>query len=220
ARLNSGVRLMEKTRSPLIDLGILIAVLPAFLFTIGTAYRNGYLSALRLNAAILDQNFHQTTYQGFIQLMSHGFTALALAAVLLTILAYTVIPYLTDYLEKQPKLRKFIAIAFSPPSRNPTEHGARRISLAAITVMIGSVMYLYCLAHFENSGRNAGAAELKALLAAKYENSRNIKVVIDGKPVDLVYIACGSTNCAGYAPTSKRLVYFPQGVMSFPAPSI
>ncbi len=50
----------------LIDSATCIAVLTSYFYCISTAYTNGYLAVFGLDNDLLDRNFHQVIYSGFI----------------------------------------------------------------------------------------------------------------------------------------------------------
>lgn len=206
-----------KKESVLFDVTLLLAATPAALYTVGTAYRNGYLSALKLNEHILSQDFHQTLYQGFIRLFGLGTWGLLLASAVTIILGYVLIPVATDLFSKSDRLTKFVKkYVVQDDTELSIVTRVRAYAHKIFFVTGATILILLLLVHFERSGKNAAETHISQILSNTHDNSLNITVRSDNEVLKLIHIACGTRNCAGYDPKDGNIVYYPQGVMRFP----
>jgi hypothetical protein len=57
---------MTRNQNPLIESAIAIAVGTAIIYCVNAAFYGGYFSSLQLDADLLDRNFHQILYNGFL----------------------------------------------------------------------------------------------------------------------------------------------------------
>lgn len=206
-----------KKESVLFDVTLLLAATPAALYTVGTAYRNGYLSALKLNEHILSQDFHQTIYQGFVRFFGFGIWGLLLVSALAITVAYVLIPIAIDMLSQSDRLNKFVNKYVSPGDEKSQIEINAHIYARGIFIATGAtILTLLLLVHFERSGKDAAEKHMSQILSNTYDNSLNITVRSDNEVLKLIHIACGTRNCAGYDPKDGSIVYYPQGIMRFP----
>lgn len=214
-----------KKESLIFDVTLLLAVTPAALYTVGTAYRNGYLSALKLNEHILSQDFHQTIYQGFVRVFGLGIWSLLLASAIAIILTHILIPMAIDELfpmaidklSKSGRLNNFVKKYVSQGDQQSLIETKARVYARKVFIATGATfLTLLLLAYFEGSGKNAAEEHISQILSNTYDNSLNITVQSNNETLNLIHIACGARNCAGYDPKDGNIVYYPLGIMRFP----
>lgn len=99
---------MSTKRDPLLDSGLALAAVTTFLYCASAAHTGGFNSRLGLNGDILDRNFQQILYDGF--LISFGPVLLALVAYtfLRFLYSYVVLPGINDALQKNWPRKRFV----------------------------------------------------------------------------------------------------------------
>lgn len=213
-------------RKPLLNSSILLAAATASLYCVSTAYYGGLLATLRLDANILDRNFHQVLYSGFL---------ISFAPALLTLLAYAAarffyshmfLPGLNDWLRKsRSRKRHYLSLKNRWEGKrrdSPNEQHAKLRTSTVLFYVAISIAYILSMLYFEAQGRKAAQALIE-MLEKPLEENELVSVKIDDQMHKLLCLACGVRNCAGIDPTTKVVYYFPQNGHSFqylePTPS-
>lgn len=212
---------MSETRAPLVNGGVAIALLTAGLYCISTANYGGFMGVLKLDADVLDRNFHQTLYHGFLTAFVPAFRLLAVIA--LTLFASVMIgtPAVNAFLRKRwSRRRTFVRLrremALDQRS-TPFELTQRRLAGHALICLAVAIAVIGALAHFDGLGKKS-AEKLLAKLDQPIQDSTLVTVRIDGQPHRLLYLICGARNCAGIDPKTHMVHYFPQHGHAFQHP--
>ena len=207
---------MESPARKFFDTAVILAAIPAILYACGTAYRHGFLSKMRLEENVLDQNFHQSVYTGFVQLANLGLVALGFIAAALFVVSYILIPAFVDFLSaKRPIAHWLGREAEKLGAKSDIERKARKYSGLFFLVVTGLISLIFLLAHFESKGADRAHKLLTEMKSPEAEERRFIYFTNDNVAYKLFFITCGLRNCADYQQETGRIVYFPQGLMSF-----
>ena len=214
--------IVEK-RDPLMDSAVALAAITAFLYCVGTAYYGGYLSVLRLDTDVLDRNFNQTLYQGFLIIFAPAFVAIVVYAFYRLIEAYLVRPEINKWLLTSSKnKRSFLKIrpGFLRKRRGAMlDRPAKKHALAVLIIAAISVAFFLMLFHFETQGKKAALKILKKIDTKSVQPTDLMLLVrIDGQDRRLLDLGCGARNCAGIDLVTRTVIYFPQNGHSYILP--
>lgn len=205
---------MNQSRHTIIDSAIALAGLTAYLYAVSTSYYGGYFNHLELDPNVLDLNFNQTLYNGFLLCSVPVFLFLAVIALVSWVYSHNVLPTTNDWLRKSRiNKRKYIkARRWFVGSRRDSllEQREKRRTLSAITYVIGVVLVIFSLAYFESMGGKVAASIKQSLSDGSYLTRSHWYVKIDDTNRKLLPLACGARNCAGVDTTSRFVYYFPQ----------
>ena len=83
---------MTTQRSSFIDSAIALAAATAFLYCVSTAYFGGYFGKLQLDENLLDRNFQQSLYKGFLIALNPVSFVLPIYAAVRLFYAYFLLP--------------------------------------------------------------------------------------------------------------------------------
>lgn len=167
-----------------IDSAAFIAILTSYFYCVGTVYTNGYLGVFGLDSDLLERNFHQVIYSGFISAYSGIFLGVALLFLAFFSLALYKLKIEFDY----NIWRKAIFWLF------------------AMIFMFGLI---YNLSYYEENGID-DATQWKIEIA----KGNSSVVTVDKYKNELAYLYCGSKNCAGYDMKEQKIIYFPQTILA------
>jgi hypothetical protein len=210
---------MAEKRNQLLDSGVALAAVTAFLYCASTAYYRGYLGALRLDADILDRNFHQTLYNGFIISFTPVFITMLGYAVYRLIYSHALLHSINDWLRKSfQRKRRFIKLKqalLGIRKDSKIELREKRRSVAIAFYVAALFALILSLAYFESKGKRVANAILVKVEEQTIQSSELISVQINEQEHKLFYLACGSRNCAGIDPITKIVKYFPQNGHSY-----
>ena len=217
---------MTGKQNTLFESGIVIAVGTAVLYCVNAAYFGGYFSPLQLDADLLDQNFHQILYNGFLKSFFPALIGIVLY-IFLSVIYFGVKIFYSDWLFPkfnvffQKKLdeskwlikqrQRFIDMKNDNKIDHDFENHLSNIMRYPV-ILIG---FLLLLIYFESEGHKAASIILKKIETNAIQENELIMVKIDGKPEKLFHLMCGARNCAGIDPKSKVVYYFPQNGHSF-----
>ena len=211
---------MPDIKNPLLNSAVFLAAATGFLYCAGTAYFGGYLGSLRLDADVLDRNFHQVLYQGFF--VSFGPVLLGLLAYLAVVLLYTgvVLPHLTDWLRTTPANKRRYVKARKRWIRKRKSTIAEKLQqqrlFGALRYTVLGILFILALVYFEWQGRKMASPILKQIGSQKITDSSSIiHVKVNEQEKSLLYLGCGARNCAGLDLSSKTIYYFPQNGHSY-----
>lgn len=212
---------MSGPRAPLWNGGLALALATAALYCVSTAYYGGFMGVLRLDADVLDRNFHQILYHGFLTAFVPAFQVLAVIGITLFASAMLGTPALNAFLRKRWSRRRLFVLLRKEltPNRLATSFEIRQRKLAgyALIYLAIAMLVIYSLAHFDRLGKDA-AEKLLAKLEHPIPDSTFVTVKIDGQMHRLLYLACGARNCAGLDPATHVVHYFPQNGHAFRHP--
>lgn len=205
---------MSDSKHPALNSAVFLAAATAFLYCVSTAFMGGYLGTLKLDADVLDRNFHQVLYGGFLISLNEVLVGLAIVAATSWICSHLLIPEFTDYLRKGiAQRRRVLKIKrFFHGKRRDTlqERVWKRRTHRAFVYAVLSIALILLLAHYETKGKRQAEALLTRINTGQPVTSQLVRVKIDDQLQSLVHLACGARNCAGYDKTSKLVYYYPQ----------
>jgi hypothetical protein len=97
---------MIEKRNSIFDSGVALAAITAFLYSTSTAYYGSYLRSLQLDTDILDRNFQEILYHGFVLSFVQIFYALLIYVSSCFLFSHGLLPYIRSRLQKSWK-RKY-----------------------------------------------------------------------------------------------------------------
>ncbi|MBN9423448.1 MAG: hypothetical protein J0I91_13365 [Candidatus Accumulibacter sp.] len=210
---------MSDKQNSLLDSGAVLAAATAFLYCVSTAKYGGYLSKLQLDADVLDRNFQQVLYQGFVDSFPQIFLALFLYAIVRFLYSHAFLPSLESWLKKSRKQkRQYLKLKRSLFGKQKDSQIVRQAKRHTITFALLAIVFLafvLSLVYFESKGHSAAVAILEKLDEKPVQDQDLITVQIDSKTRKLLYLTCGARNCAGVDPSTKSVHYFPQNGHSY-----
>lgn len=211
---------MSDLKSPLRDSAILLAGATAFLYCVGTAHAGGYLATLGLDADILDRNFHQVLYNGFLTAIGPALVGFLIYAGARVLYSHLVLPVLMDWLYKATANKRLFLQAkrkWAGGRKTQTaERTAKRHTLNVLRHSGFAFALILTLAHFETQGKKDALVILKRIdMHQPPPKSSLVRVKIDDTMKTLFYLSCGARNCAGMELSSKTVYYFPQNGHSY-----
>lgn len=202
-----------------IDGAIALAAVTALLYAVGTAEFGGYLSTLRLNENILDRNFHQVLYRGFIALYG---PACMIAIIYLAgafLYSHGILPVILDALRDKTKTGEYFlkmrVALLGERKDSPIEKRAKRYTVQACIVFVFLLSLLIALYKFEQSGVEDARQAIARLESGNYQASELINISIDGAVKRLFFLVCGSSHCAAVDPATSEIIYFPHQIFSY-----
>lgn len=213
---------MNTKQNSLLDSGMALAAVTAFLYCASTAFTGGFLGPLGLDGDVLDRNLQQILYHGF--LISFGSALLALIVYVLCRFLYShaVLPGINDKLRKNWKRkRQFLRLKHHwTGRRKDSEIELREKQHSKTFAVLAAVFFvlIFSLVYFEFKGREAAALVRTKLESKSFLEHEMITVVINGQAQKLLYLTCGARNCAGVDPGTRIVQYFPQNGHSYVLP--
>lgn len=212
---------MSEAKGRLWNGGTALALVTAALYCVSTAYYGGFMGVLRLDADVLDRNFHQTLYHGFLTAFVPAFQLLAIASVTLFASAVLATPAVNGFLRSNwPRMRVFLRLKKAlllDKAKTRIEVAQRKLAGQALCVLAVAMCVIYSLEHFDRLGQRA-AEKLLTQLEGTLPDSTIVTVQIDGQSRRLLYLTCGARNCAGLDPVTHMVYYFPQNGHAFRHP--
>ena len=205
---------MDSPKRIAIDSAIILAVLTAYLYGVSTAYTGGYLGQLDLDADVLDRNFNQTLFHGFLLCLPLAMSSMAFVAIVSWLYSHNLLPAINDWLRRSARnKRKYVKAHRSIVGRrrdSRLEQREKRRTLHAIAYLVVAVLVLTSLVHFESLGKEAANTIRKALVDGSYRSKALWHVKVDTEIRKLVPLGCGARNCAGIETSTQLVYYFPQ----------
>lgn len=211
---------MTNQRSSLIDSAATLTAITAFLYSVSSAYYEGYFIPLQLDNNMLDRNFQQSLYQGFVISFVPMFVVLLVYAVVCFLYSHMLLPSLNDWL-RHTLGRRRIFIKFKHKCRlykrkdSEIERCQKRHTYKAVLCFSVFTILLISLVHFESKGKKEAIAVLKKIGSNTIQQSDLVTVKIEDKPKKLFPLVCGARNCAGIEPNTKVVYYFLQNGHSY-----
>lgn len=218
---------MSASKESLWSSGVALALVPAVLYCVSTAYYGGFMGVLRLDADVLDRNFHQTLYHGFLTAFVPAFYVLGALCALLWLYSHLVLPELNDRLrgnwKKQRKFLKAKQWMLGKRRDSLFERRQKQRSVRVFFLLLAGGVFITFLARFERVGKQ-DAVKLMVHLEGPARDEGLVTVQIEGQTRRLFYLHCGARNCAAIDPETRMVHYFPQNGHAFkyvgPAPSL
>lgn len=213
---------MDAKRNPLFDSGIALAAATAFLYCASAAYTGSYLDLLGLDGDVLDRNFQQILYHGFLISFAPALLALFFYAMARFLYSHSVLPGLNDELRKSWKLkRQYLRLKhWWRGKRKDSEIEQREKQHTVTFALLAAIFFAFILSlvYFESKGKEAATRVLSKIESKSIPVHEMITVSIDGQTLKLLYLMCGARNCAGIALETRVVHYFPQNGHSYVLP--
>ncbi len=211
---------MSDSKHPILNSAVLLTAATAFLYCISTAYFGGYLHSLHLDADVLDRNFHQVLYNGFLISFTQVLVSTFVYAIVRILYSRVFLPSLTDWLRRaRVNRRRYIKARralFGKRKHTEVERRQRERTTTALGYCALSFVFFLVLVYFEGQGKKDALAIMKQIEAGKAEEvSSIVHVKIEDKVKNLFCLGCGARNCAGIDLASKTIYYFQQNGHSY-----
>jgi len=210
---------MTNQKKSLIDSGATLAAITGGLYSVSTAYYGGYFSTLQLDDNILDRNFHQSLYHGFVISFMPVFYVLFVYASARFLYSHMLLPEINDLLRHSLRRRRlFLKLkhkCLGKRKDSEIERYQKRHTFKAVLYAGIFTTLLFSLWYFESNGKKEGIVVLEKIESKAIQQSDLIMVKIEDKPMQLLPLICGARNCAGIEPNTKVVYYFPQNGHSY-----
>lgn len=200
---------------------IILALSTALLYIVANTYTQGFLDTLHLDPEVLDRNFNQVLYRGFIIALGNLLGSFLNIITVLILLSFTMFIFLVTF-PSIATTQIFTCVRQRAADGIAFLQGATMIKLSAsvfarsFVVLTIATLILHYLASIEKKGRDDALTLLGFTARTNLPpDQRMLRVSIDGKPLDLLYLTCGSRNCAGMDLKTRRVYYFPQNGHSY-----
>ncbi|MEI8572885.1 hypothetical protein U737_00090 [Methylomonas sp. LW13] len=205
---------MDNRQNSLLDSGLGLAAITSFLYCASAAYTGGFLRQLGLDSDVLDRNFQQILYHGFVISFGPVLTGLAIYTVCRFAYSHAILPEVNDALRHNLKRkRRFLKLKFKLLGKrkdSDTEKREKRHSIKSAFLLTIFFALILSLAHFESKGKALASSVYAKLDSKSIPDHEMVTVSINGQSQKLLYLMCGARNCAGAAPDTKLVHYFPQ----------
>ncbi len=207
------------SKTPALNSAVLLAAATAYLYCVSTAHYGGYLSPLRLDADVLDRNFHQALYSGFLISFTPTFVVLFAYGAARLIYSHCVLPAINDLLRQSASRRRiFLKLRrgwFGKRKDSAYEKRQKQHTMSVLLYVAMAFAFIFSLVYFESLGKKAALVTLERMEANPQPISEMVRVKIDDQVRSLFYLACGARNCAGIEASTKMVYYFPQNGHSY-----
>jgi hypothetical protein len=204
------------------DSGIILAAATAFLYSASATFIGAYLGYFALDWDVLDRNFQQILFHGFAISFAPALSLLCWYLFIRIIYSHGILSIVIDELRKSWKRkRQYLRIRRWLKGKRKDSKIELREKQHTVTVALFAALFLVfilSLMYFHSKGNEAAK-----LVWSKIENKTTpehemITVLINNQSLKLVYLMCGARNCAGVAPDTKVVYYFPQNGHSYILP--
>lgn len=207
----------------MLDSGLVLAAVTAFLYCASAAHTGGFNSRLGLDGDVLDRNFQQILYDGF--LISFGPVLLALAAYTVLRFFYSdaVLPGINDALRKNWRRKRFVLKLkhrwYGKRKDSELERREKKHTRVAAIITGMALALILSLVYFESKGKDAASQVQTKLEQKSFFQHEIVTVIVNGEVRKLLYLSCGARNCAGVDPKTRIVQYFPQNGHSYLLPA-
>lgn len=213
---------MSTKRDPLLDSGLALAAVTAFLYCASAAHTGGFNSRLGLDGDVLDRNFQQILYDGFLISFGPVLLALVVYTVLRFFYSDAVLPGINDALRKNWRRKRFVLKLKHRwyGKRKDSELELREKKHTRVAAAITGVAFILILSlvYFESKGTEAASQVRTKLEHKSFLQHEVVTVTVNGEVRKLLYLSCGARNCAGVDPETRIVQYFPQNGHSYLLP--
>lgn len=194
--------------SKIVDGGILIVLLTAYLFALSIANFNAFLAEVGVATGFVLRDFHQVLYNSLFVILVPILTSV----VWTPIVGGGVIALARAYVEGMKRwrvLRKAVA-RIRYKSRKipcaPIEKEICRLLLRLVPACLVVMMLFFGLVKSEEMGTEDGA-ELLNKIKSKNHQAHEV-ISLKGYSSKVYVVACGLNNCAGINVDTMEVVYF------------
>lgn len=200
------------TRRLSLDSAVFLAGFTAVLYTWSTAYYNGFLGVLRLDADMMERSFHQVIYSGLLISFAPALLILIFSAFLSYLYSHGLLPAYIDWVRKSiqskrkaVKLRRFW---FGKRNSPPIELRAKAFFTKIALLTLLGILYVTSLVYFEFEGKKGAKELIEAHMAGKNKPNQMIKTRINKEEKSLIFLGCGTRNCAGIEEKTNLIFYY------------
>ncbi|MBT0964061.1 hypothetical protein [Denitromonas iodatirespirans] len=210
---------MDTKRNPLLDSGLLLAAATAFLYCASAAHTGGFNSRLGLDGDVLDRNFQQILYDGFLISFGPAILVLIIYTALRFFYSDAVLPGISDALRKSWRRKRFVLKLkhrwYGKRKDSELEIREKRHTRVAAAITGVALAIILSLVYFESKGKEVGSQVRIKLESKSFREHETVTVTVNGEVRKLVYLSCGARNCAGIDPETRVVQYFPQNGHSY-----
>jgi len=194
---------MEKLK----DSAILLALVTSFLYCVGAAKDQGFLDSVNLNTEMMAKDFQLVIFQGFILLVNNWIVPIFALLVVVVVLFYVF-----TWIYEKIKKSKDQDGNYRESSNNkmPIDQNSYRYLVALITLSSIFIFFAFFIVVYHKEGRAEGDELIAKIKDGNTEQGRLIRVRILNADKKLLFLGCGSNNCAGIDLSINRVYYFPQ----------
>ena len=193
------------------DSAVFLAGFTAVLYTWSTAYYNGFLGVLRLDADMMERSFHQVIYSGLLISFAPALLILVLLAFLLYIYSHALLPSYIDWVRKSIRAKrktvKFRRFWFGKRNSPPVELRAKALFTKVAILAIFGVLYVASLVYFEHEGKEKATQLVEAHLKGENKPTQMVRVKLSKEDKTLRFLGCGNRNCAGLEEKTNLIFY-------------
>ena len=201
---------------------MILALATVFLYCAGSAEYGGYLGTLFLDPGILDRDFHEILYRGFIVSFDVITGGILFYVAGRFVYSYVILPEYHDWEmrrfaepRKATKFKTWFKTRNVTRKESPLEIREQHKARSAVIFFIIFIVFLASLVHFERQGREVAEALLRSIDLKQTIQSKFMDVRIDDEKKHLYFLACGARNCAGMEIETMKVYYFPQNGHSY-----
>jgi len=198
---------MSRRTSPLLQGGLILTATTAFLYAAHNARNNGFLGVFRLDPDALEQNLHNILYQGFLLVFPVAFKVFAYCVAAACLYSFLFIPILQANIKSKRLYLKVKHFCFGKEKRSKWLLKIQKATLGYTGVVVLMLLLITKLASFERDGA-ASANKIFKTLESSVNDLQFITLKVDNEHQRLALLSCGSKNCAGINPRSKKVYYF------------
>ncbi len=214
---------MDKLISSLKESGLILALATVFLYCAGSAEYGGYLGTLFLDPDVLNRDFHEILYRGFVVSFDLIIKVFLVYVAGRYAYSYGILPEYNDRkwhrFSAPRKVKKFKKSWFKSSNatwrESPLEIREKQHAHAAAIYGLLFFVFIWSLVHFERHGKETAEALLLNIRLNQTVESNFIDVNINNEKKHLYFLACGARNCAGMEIETMKVYYFPQNGHSY-----
>lgn len=208
---------MESKKHFLLESGVALAAISALLYCASAAWTGGYHAVLGLDGDVLERNFQQQLYDGFLLSFVMVLSCLFGYAAVRFLYAYLYLVALKDALKSRgKKLRYMLKVKrlFQRGREVVWLANEKKAALRAVGCTGVFFLVLLGLMHCESKGRERALEVLQQLEQQSYTAHKIVTVSINNKELELLLLSCGARNCAALDVKNRRVHYFSQDSFS------
>lgn len=196
-----------------VDSAILLAGFTAVLYSWSTAHYHGFILTLKLNADMMERNFHQIIYGGLLVSFAPLLFLLIMALLVAFLYSHGVVPVYVDWVRKSVKNKRRVIknrrMWIGKRNSSAIELKAKSVTARIVILFAVGSFYIFSLHLSEVEGVEKAKRMIAMHVEGKIKQSQMLKVKINNVDKTLMFLACGATNCAGIEEKTNRVYYFP-----------
>lgn len=184
------------------DSAIIITLITAALYSIGTAFSYGLFSELNIDPSIIERNFHQILYSGAINLFN-TFGPAVITGLLSCIATFLVILCVWPFLRKI-KIFRSSKIESTEKEKNTVFTANEKTIITYIGIFF---ILLFVVVLFQEQGEKKSKEFLEDLKKDSSE-LKSIHIQYQKKIIEVIHITCGTKMCVGVLKKNKTVLYY------------